>query len=357
MHRAASVPVVAGMDRREALDLLAPAKYLGGFPRNMTLLASPPQHEALDTANYLTSDHRAPLWFVADPRRTDIDLIQHGDPQRYRWSLPYPVLIDGVRPDEMDWYDLHTPEWWLDEGWALSPELAGVADASRRGLAFGAITGHLASAVRGGAIVFGGRNFDSSAQSRIDVRVDGQVVDTFEAPAGAFVRVARVPNADGATRAAELTIKAVPPSRMAIEQFDASASRVVMAFAEGWHEQELIPETGRRWRWLSGHGDLRIVSPRPANALVLQLSGESPLKYFKRPSTVTVRADGAPVFSAALADDFSLTIPIARPAAVITIETDQTYVPAERSSRTRDRRQLGLRIFSCAIRGVFAPDR
>jgi len=38
--------------------------------------------------------------------------------------------------------------------------------------------------------------------------------------------------------------------------------------------------------------------------------------------------------------------------AVITIETDQTYVPAERSRRTGDRRQLGLRITACSVSAV-----
>src|SRR5581483_340393 len=100
---AAQPPVVA-MDRREALDLRAPAKYLGGFPPNVHVMAqAPPQHEALRAST--AWDGREPLWFIADPKRTDIDLIQHGEPQRYRWSLPYPVLIGGVRPNEMDWYE------------------------------------------------------------------------------------------------------------------------------------------------------------------------------------------------------------------------------------------------------------
>ena len=130
-----------------------------------------------------------------------------------------------------------------------------------------------------------------------------------------------------------------------------------MAFGAGWHEQEYAPQTGLRWRWLSNRGDLRIVSPRPVGALVLRLVGESPRKYFPRSSTLVVRADGAPVFNATLDDDFSLTIPIPRPAAAISLETDQTYVPAERSRRTLDRRRLGLRIFSCEVRSVSAPGR
>jgi hypothetical protein len=34
----------------------------------------------------------------------------------------------------------------------------------------------------------------------------------------------------------------------------------------------------------------------------------------------------------------------------VVFETDQVWVPAERSRRTQDRRHLGLRIFKCEIR-------
>lgn len=348
-------PPTIAADRREALDLRAPLKYVGGSHVPYISSATPPaQHEVLQVVEHLDGAHL--VWFLADPKRTDIDLIQHGEPQRYRWGLPYPVLIDGVRPNEIDWYRLDAPEWWVGEGWALTPELAGVADADRRGLAFGAIHGRLATSTVGGQIVFGGRNFETGMRPRVEVRVDGRAVDAFEAPPGAFVRAAAIPAGNGRS-AATIAVSATPPSRVAIEQFDASATRTLIAFADGWHEQEYSPGTGLRWRWLSERGDLRVVSPRPVGGLVLHLAGESPLKYFSRASTLVVRADGEPVFNAALSADFSLTIPISRPAALITVETDQTYVPAERSRRTQDRRHLGLRIFSCEIRPVSAPGR
>ena len=350
-------PPVIVEDRREALDLRAPLKYLGGFPPDFRSgLPALPQHEALQVAGFLDGGH--PVWFIADPKRTDIDLVQHGDPLRYRWPLPYPVLIDGVRPNEMDWHDLSAPDWWLDDGWSVTPELAGVSDEDRRGLFFGAIDAHLAARTAGGALVIGGRNFEAQLRPRLELRVGARTVDTFEVPPGAFVRAVRLPaDAMGDRGAATLTVAATPAAHVAIEQFDASASRALMAFDEGWQEQEYAPATGLRWRWLSDHGTLRIVSPNPFDGLVLHLAGESPLKYFPRGSTVTIRADGAPILTTTLAADFSLTIPIARPAATITVETDQIYVPAERSWRSADRRRLGLRIFSCDVRAVSAPGR
>ena len=35
--------------------------------------------------------------------------------------------MSGVRPNEMDWHVFDAPGWYLGEGWALTPETAGVA--------------------------------------------------------------------------------------------------------------------------------------------------------------------------------------------------------------------------------------
>jgi hypothetical protein len=56
-----------------------------------------------------------------------------------------------------------------------------------------------------------------------------------------------------------------------------------------------------------------------------------------------------------LSSDFSLDVPIENVADTIVLETDQSYVPAERSRRSQDRRQLGLRIFKAEIRRTARP--
>ena len=58
------------------------------------------------------------------------------------------------------------------------------------------------------------------------------------------------------------------------------------------------------------------------------------------------------VFDEVLSSDFSRDVPIEDAGDTITFETDQTYVPAERSGRTQDRRRLGLRIFRCELRAT-----
>lgn len=353
------LPVV-GMDRREALDLRRPTTWIGsGSPAFAAQLPSPPQHEWLEPVKYWRSGGRAPVWFVADPHRTDIDLIQHRPPQRYRWTLPYPVLIGGVRPNEMDWYELTAPEWYLDEGWALTPEVAGVADRDDRTLARGPIRGWLRADVLHGALVIGGREFDPSARPRITVAAGDSWSQTFAAAPGFFLRSWPLPRDAvvlSAGRYVPVTVTADGTARVAIEQFDASASRTVFGYADGWNEQEYNPDTGLRWRWMSERGDLQ-VRWQTNGAAILRLDGESPRKYFARGSRLTIEADGRTVFDEVLSSDFSLHVPLAQPVGTITLQSDQFYVPAERTRRSRDRRHLALRIFNCEIVAASAPDR
>jgi hypothetical protein len=85
--------------------------------------------------------------------------------------------------------------------------------------------------------------------------------------------------------------------------------------------------------------------------VTLHLEGESPRAYFSRGSRLLVRSRGRTVFDRVLDSDFSLDLPIEDAGDTILLETDQVYVPAERSRRTEDRRHLGLRIFKVEVTG------
>jgi hypothetical protein len=380
-----AVPPTLAMDRRLDLDLRRPIQWMGDrMPRMSGRLPAPPNHEWLEVVKHWngSEDRQASaVWFVADPLRTDIDLIQHSDPADYRWSLPYPILIGGARPNEMRWYRIVRPDWYVGEGWALTPEAAGVAEADGRSLASGPIQAWVARTAFQGAMVFGGRNLATAGPgARITLRADDedvQFVDTMVQP-GAFLVVVPFdrqklipPSGAGNVK---VTVRSSPGSRVAIEQLDVSAVRPVFGFGEGWHEPEYNPSTGLRWRWLSQRGEVRLHAPDgaasrpdgpvpPANAtgtprrsgVVLHLEGESPLRYFSRPSRLVIRVGARTLRDEMLSSDFSIDtlIPpelLGEPVSTITIETDQTYLPAERSRRTLDRRRLGLRVFKCQVR-------
>ena len=353
----ASPPPVLAMDRRESLDLRRPITWAGDAMPSAQMLPAPPQHEWLEAVKYWNGGGRAPVWFVVDPMRASIDLIQHGVPARYRWRLPYPVLQSGVRPNEMDWYRVDRPEWYVGEGWALTPEAAGVADADRRGPSLAPIEGWIHRRVLAGALMIGGRSFDPALKPRLTVRVEGRVVAEPMLAPGPFLRFVTLPAdllAPGDPRAyAKVTVEASAGSRVAIEQFDASAQRSMVGFGDGWHEPELNPRSGARWRWLSERGELRPWLPLTRLSVgrleypnvTLHLEGESPLTYFAGPSTLTVRSGGSVVLKRLLNADFVVDLPLFSPELPLVLETDQAFAPADRSRRSADRRHLGLRIF------------
>ncbi len=361
-----SPPPVLAMDRRESLDLRRPMKWIGdSMPITSSTLPAPPQHEWLEAVKYWNSGQGAPVWFVVDPMRTAIDLVQHGDPVRFRWGLPHPVLLSGARPNEMDWYRVERPDWYVGEGWALTPETAGVADADRRGPSLAPIDAWVSRAAFGGAMMIGGRSFDPASHPRLIVRIGERVLSDIALAPGAFLDFVTLPAdpievADARTYA-RVTVEASAGSRVAIEQFDVSAVRPIAGFGDGWQEQEFNPATGLRWRWLSERGELRARMPFKAlppdrqeyPAATLHLEGESPLTYFARGSTLTVRIGARVVLTRLLNADFTIDLPIDDPqeTAPIVLETDQVFSPADRGwRRSGDRRHLGLRIFKAEIR-------
>jgi hypothetical protein len=120
-------PVLAP-DRRASFDLRRPMVWLGAdAPAFERQLAAPPQHEWREAVKYWNGGGRAPVWFVVDPRRAAIDLIQHDAARPYEWNQPYPVLMAGTRPYDLAWYQVDRPEWYVGDGWSLTPEAAGVS--------------------------------------------------------------------------------------------------------------------------------------------------------------------------------------------------------------------------------------
>ena len=363
-----AAPVLA-MDRRESLDLRRPMTWMGDrMPILTQTLPAPPQHAWLEAVKYWNGGGRAPVWFVVDPMRTSIDLVQHGAPSKFRWTVPYPVLLGGARPGEMDWYRVDRPEWYLGEGWALTPEAAGVAAADRRGPSLAPIAAWLRPDIienyRGGFLI-GGRNLDPTSAAGLIVRIGGAPVIDERIPPGAFLTSQRLPLAlvDPFNHRDYLamTVEASPGSNVAIEQFDASRQRPMLGFGAGFHEPEFNPETGLRWRWLSERGELSIVPNVPFESspvpLILHLEGESSRKHFSRDSILNVRVGNRLLMTMPVGNDFSVdvSVPATSDQTRIVLETDQTYVPAERSRRSQDRRRLGLRVFKAEIRTATRP--
>jgi hypothetical protein len=273
----------------------------------------------------------------------------------FRWTLDYPNLIGGTRPGEMDWYVVTPPDWYLGEGWAVTPETAGIAMEDHRGPGIAPIQGWVKRWVAPATLMIGGRNLAAGgAAARVTVRVDGRVVDESDVAPGFFLRMIDLPASalSGDGDYAMVTVSTTGRD-IAIEQFDAQpTTRVLAGYGDGWHEQEYNPATGRLWRWTSDHAVLRVRTPQ--QALVLSLNGEVEATA---KSHVTIKAGDRIVAAYDIGSTFSIrqTIPkelVTAGETTITITTDSTYVPAERSGRTKDRRLLGLKVYESRVTAV-----
>jgi hypothetical protein len=362
MNQAAGDPVIA-MHRRQFTETRRARQWSGGLPG--TLLPSPRDFEWLELTRSWREGFAGPAWFVADPRRTDLTLIdpQGRTLQRFRWPFKKAVYVGGARPDEIDWYIYEAPGWFLEQGWALTPEIAGISE--REGW-----RPHLRPSVgwvrrRSGPAVMmlGGRHLGSASDRPVHLAasIDGTELAGFDVTPGFFLRF--VPLAAGALagqgRFGRLTVTATSaaaaaPPAVALEQFNLqSPDAVQFGFAEGWQEPEYNPQTSKSWRWMSERAVLAVHTG--GHGVTLRIDGESPLRYYDAPPEVAIRVGDRVITTAHPDRDFTIeaAIPVDLLTAAgdrVTLESSRMFVPGEKEG-TADRRHLALRIYSVQVSG------
>jgi hypothetical protein len=325
-------------------------------------LASPPRREWLELVRYWRDEHSRVLWFLADPRRSDLMLI---DPRSraefadFRWQFSSLSDIGGMRPAAVRWYRLPPPGWFADEGWALSPETAGIARLMGRGPSIAPITTWVRRRPDAARMLVGGRHLGGASDpSAVFVAaIDGREVGRWESPAGFFLEEFDLApgSLSGDGPLARLTIAATSGGEgavpTAIEQFDLQTRGSLMwAYDAGWHEAEFDPAFGM-WRWASERATLRLVDA--ATPVTITIRAERPRRYFDDDPVVRMTA-GDRLLGETRFDEtelWSVTVPLDALQASngrVTIETNLTFVPAERGEAP-DRRRLGLRVFGVHV--------
>ena len=346
-------PVLA-MHRRAAFDFRRPLQWTApAGPPLEGRLASPPKREWLEAVKYWNSGGRQPVWFVADPLRSDLALIDVPPPREYRWPSRLAPLVGGARPNEMDWYEIPPPAWYLGEGWALTPETAGVAREDGRGPGRQPIHGWLRRTSTAATLLVGGRKLSGAESAKVLIVIDDRPIQELVVSPGFFLQMIDLPAGAlaGSGDYARLTVRS-DSDQVAIEQFDVEpVGGLLVGFGEGWHESEYNQATGRRWRWTSARAVLRVRSG--GQSAVLRVSGEAdPSATDPR---LVVRVGDRVVIDDPVGRHFSSEVAI--PAALfvpgenlVTVETNETHVPAETISGSQDRRRLGLLISQLTLR-------
>jgi len=343
-------------------------RALQADPGGLPVIEPRRQYEWLGPVEYWKAGGAGTIWFLADPRRTDLSLIDpfaREDVTRFPWAVGDRPELSGSRPLGADWYRIAAPEWFAGEGWALTPETGGLSQATAAGPDHRPIELWVRRRAAPLHMVVGGRHLGEAGDPAADfeLALDGAVLDrwTLTLADRNFLRFIDIPGGLPGAGYGRLTIatrSAGDDARRAlvsVRQFDLQpADRMVYGFAEGWHEEELDPMSGRRWRWTSERSVIRTMGA--TGGVRLTLKGESPLRYFDAPPSVRVTAAGQVLAQFRPDDDFEWTITIpaadlARAGGAIAIETDPVYLPGP-AEGTSDERHLGLRVYEFRVHPV-----
>ena len=349
---------VVGMHRRVFTETRRARAYAGDVPG--TLLPAPRDYEWLELTRTWREGHTGETWFVADPRRTDLALLDrsHTRTRQYRWPLDGAIYLGGTRPNELDWHVLGEPGWFLEQGWALTPETAGIAARDGWGPHRRPSVGWVRRRSADSVMMIGGRQLAGDRPVRVIASLDDRPVATLEVEPGYFLDFFTVPAAalSGSGPYAKLTVRAEseaqPVPAVAIEQFNVQPSdRIVFGFDEGWHEPEYNPGTARSWRWTSERALIRV--HHAGRPVTIRINGESPLHYFDAAPLVRIAVGDRVLSESRPGADFTMeaSIPpdlLAAANGRVTITSDRAYVAGEREG-TADRRRLALKIYAVSV--------
>jgi len=335
-----------------------------------TVLSTDVRGEVQAVVEHFLADAKTPVWFLANPVRRDLEAIDPRARQHqlaYRWDAAVRPLIAFVRPSDVDAWVIMPPRWMLGRGWALTPEMGGVTGLLTLGPHRRAAVAYLRRDAAPLRVVVGGRHLGApgSPGALITASLDGRVIAqwTTTTESRFFRQWIELPHgtAAGAGPYATLEVTAasaaprIPAPSVGLEFFDAGThDDVVWAHESGWHEPEQDASTGRGWRWMSRHAEVRVAGPD--GDITVTLRGESPLRYFVEPSELVVRVGDVEVGRVRVAADFTEVFRV--PAAVLAaaggrviVDTNQIMVPAD-DGVSLDRRELGLRIYDVVIAPV-----
>jgi hypothetical protein len=328
----------------------------------VSILAAPPAREWHQALPLWLRGETRPVWWLVDPRRGDRVAIDPGSQQlraHVRWPSPVSVLLGGMRPHAFDWYEVSAPSWVLGEGWALTPELAGLAHVQRAGPSTTGADAHVRRVDGPLTLLVGGRHVGGpgSAALTLDVSLGERWRDRMTVEPGAFQRVWTV--APGALAAdttpyESLVVRTQSAPTAAeyvlLEQFDAQPAGVpVVALASGWFEPERDARSGRTWRWMSDHAAVEVWGS--GCDVDLDLQGTWPRRLWRSP-TLTASVDGVVVWEGRLTRPFAVRLRLPSrtgpPPLRIDLSVSHAFIGGE-GRRSADARRLSLEVHAVSV--------
>lgn len=358
-------PTAVAMHRRIASESVQ-ARVWAAEAWPLTFLPSEPGAEVPAVVEWFRAGAPTPLWFLANPDRRDLRLI---DPRartrhaEHRWHPDTRTLVAVARPTDVDTWLVRQPRWMLGHGWAVTPEIGGVTTALGLGPHRQPADVYLLRDRTPLRVVIGARHLGVGTDPAVTLvaRLGGTELArwTLSPAAGEVVEWIDLPQGVGESADGPYAVLTVAVERpddgprppVGLEYFDAATyDDVLWAFAGGWFEPE--QQTGGAiWRWMSRKAALRVEAP--AGPLVLHVGGRAPVEQFGREPELRVRVGAVEVARRTLGASFDerITIPAdlrASAGNVVTLETDVDFAPAD-AGHSADRRRLSLRVSTLTL--------
>lgn len=346
---------------RRAIEWYRPVWDVGLQPH-------PGDREWLAVVLRWTTGQTRPVWFLSERTRNDLVQFDHRARTvagRYELPLRIRALVGGARLDGLTWHVMTRPGWMLSTGWSLTPEIAGMTNKDRSAPHQRPAEAFIRRDPAPTRMMIGGRYLSGpgDAPALVSLQLDGMRIAEWTVGSDPrwFVQWLDLPKGvpAGSGPYASLLVRVSsavagrPAPAVGLEQFDvARLDDFIVSFVDGWNELEENPTDGRLWRWTS---DRSAILVRDAHEdLRLTLAGESPLRYFDRAPVVIVKAGDRELGRFSPSADFVQEIDLPASALTasagrVTIETDLTYVPAERGG-SPDKRRLGLRLYQVEVK-------
>jgi hypothetical protein len=327
-----------------------------------SILPSPEFGERLELVRYWTGGGRGPVWFVASPARTDLDLV---DPNAQRvlyrseWRFARDWFVGGIRPAHADLVRIDSPPGWVaGEGWHLTRQEIILSE--RRSIPAAAM--YVARRTAPATMFVGGEYAGDAAGGDVQVAValDGREIlragvnpasprffESLNLPAGLLA-------GEGQLAAMSVAWQGSGPSpaRVHLTQFELQSSdRSFWIYSHGWHDREYDAQTEREWRWTSDRAELRVHAA--GRDMRVRVSGTAPVGDLGGTPTVTMTAAGTRLHSFQAGGPFTETFDVSAATlelagGAIAIDTSLTFVPDERTG-SGDRRRLGLQVFQVEV--------
>ncbi len=363
MYHRASEESPAFVVAHENLKLRRVQRILPAPPPWKAAWAAAP-YEWRTVADHWKSGATAPVWFVANPRRTDLSLIDRRSQHvlgSYKLDVQAAWILRGVRPRAFTWLEFGPPAWLALRGFALTPETGGVAARDGDGPASGGAVALVRRYGGGAVLALAGRHVGAADDPdvRIAIEIDGRSVGSVLASARsrdyrALIHL-RAEQLAGDTPYATLTVRSSPLAAAArlvpvtVEYLDYQPEGgALLSLSSGWHEPELRTDNGLTWRWAAPRASV-LIHRQPGTAVELFLAGDAPLPRGSAASLIQVSSNGH-ALDAFEGVAFSRRIVVPPDASErcdvdVTITASAWFVPHD-FGQGEDRRELAFRAFT-----------